>query len=104
MPELDVHTSSLRTAASGIRSAADQLSEKWSALLGTASGMGSPWGNDDIGMLIGTSYSAVQDAADESYTSAAKDLHGFAEGLITMAGRYDEGEEQATGAVESVQV
>lgn len=43
----------LRSAANGLQSAGDRLSQEWSNLVVTVAGMSDPFGDDDIGSVIG---------------------------------------------------
>ncbi|KAB2347847.1 WXG100 family type VII secretion target [Actinomadura rudentiformis] len=97
-----IQPQTLRTAASGLTDAGDRLSQEWSSLLSTVQGMGAPWGGDDIGMLIGTSYTAIQEQANESFTGAAEDMTAFAEKLTAVADNYEKAEQQMVGEVTSV--
>lgn len=94
----------LRQAASALDAAGERLASEWSALVGTVQGMGEPWGGDDIGMLIGISYQAVQGVADESFTSAAEDLSGFADKLTTVADNHERNERETAADITSISV
>ncbi|MFC9973746.1 WXG100 family type VII secretion target [Spirillospora sp. NPDC127200] len=93
---------SLRSAAKGLSAAGERLGQEWSNLKSTVQGMGQPWGGDDIGMLIGESYTAVEAQADESFTGAAEDLSAFGEKLTTMADNHEKAQEQMVGEINSV--
>lgn len=89
----DVEPASLRRAEQGVRSAGERLANAWQALIGQAQGMGDIFGDDMVGGLIGASYAAAQDIANRSYGSVVKGFGGFADGLATMAERYDRTEQ-----------
>ncbi|MEU5876587.1 PE domain-containing protein [Spirillospora sp. NPDC047279] len=97
-----IQPETIRSAASGLSDAGDRLSQEWTTLVSTVEGMGAPWGGDDIGMLIGESYTAIQAQADESFTGAAADMGAFADKLIAVADNYEKAEQQMVGEVTSV--
>jgi uncharacterized protein YukE len=98
----EIRPETLRTAANGLKDSGDRLTQEWSNLLSTVEGMGDPFGGDDIGMIIGESYYAVQDQADESFSGAAEDLGALAEKLVTMADNHEKAEQQMAGDVNAV--
>jgi hypothetical protein len=95
---------SLRQAASALDAAGERLTSEWNGLVGTVEGMGEPWGGGDIGTLIGISYQAVQSVADESFTSAAEDLSGFADKLTAVADNHERNERETTADISSISV
>lgn len=98
----EIEPRTLRTAAAELQRAGEQLAEQWTALKATVAGMGQPWGGDDIGMLIGMSYTAVEATADESYTGAADDLTRYAEKLEAVADNHEKAEQQNVAEVKSI--
>ncbi|MEU8130005.1 hypothetical protein AB0B68_22560 [Micromonospora sp. NPDC049049] len=93
MRPLDVDPAQLREAGEAVRTAADQLGERWQQLRATADGMGDIFGADDVGGLIGVSYQAANQVAERSVTSVLNALSGFADGLVGMGNAYDQVEE-----------
>jgi hypothetical protein len=85
----DVQPQSLHTAGQGVANAADQLSQQWQSLTSTAQGMGDIFGDDMVGGLIGASYSAAQQIAGDSFSSALGGFARIADGLHAMADLYD---------------
>jgi uncharacterized protein YukE len=100
----EIDPTALRQAAKSLGVVGEQLSSQWNALMSTVQGMGEPWGGDDIGMLIGMSYLAVQDVANESYTSAAQDLAGYAEKLTAVADNHERNEQESAAAISAISV
>ncbi|TMR02437.1 PE domain-containing protein [Actinomadura soli] len=98
----EVQPDTLRSAAKGLAEAGDQLDQEWSNLKSTVQGMGEPWGADDIGMLIGESYKAIEGQADESFTGAAEDLSGYGEKLTALADNHEKAEQKMVGEVSSI--
>lgn len=99
---VEFHSASLRQGGHGLQDAASRLHAEWQALVATVQGMGQVFGDDMVSSLIGTSYQAAHQMADESYTSAAQGLHDFGEGLVVMADVYDRTEQATTDAATSV--
>lgn len=99
---LEVHPSSLRQAGKGLHDVAGRLRQAWQDLENTARGMGGIFGDDMVSSLISASYQAAHGMAQESYTSAADGLEGFADGLAAMAEVYDKVEQATTDASATV--
>jgi hypothetical protein len=97
-----IEPATLRKAVSGLEAASAELSTQWANLMTTVNGMGAPWGGDDIGMLIGESYLAIQAVANESFTGAAEDMTEFCEKLTTMADNHERAEQEMMTEVSSV--
>lgn len=95
---LDVRPDLIRRSGGGIRTAAQQLRSELTAFQGRLAGFGQPWGNDDVGALIGGCYLAIHDVAMECYEENIAGLETEADGVNTMAGNYYQAE--ATTAVE----
>ncbi|TNY36682.1 WXG100 family type VII secretion target [Thermomonospora catenispora] len=102
MSDYRIQAQSMRTAAGELERAAERLAEQWKAMLATVRGMGEPWGSDDIGVLIGTSYQAVEAQADESLTGVSRELGSMAEGLRQAADNHQKAEEKSTETVSKV--
>ncbi|MEV5828741.1 hypothetical protein AB0L25_24585 [Spirillospora sp. NPDC052242] len=98
----EVRPETLRSAAKALSAAGDRLNQEWSGLKSTVQGMGQPWGADDIGMLIGESYTAIEAQADESFAGSAEELSGYGEKLIAMADNHEKAEQQMVGEVTSI--
>lgn len=104
MSEFDVQPESLRTASKGVAAAASQLSQQWQSLVSTAQGMGDIFGDDMVGGLIGGSYSAAQEIAGKSFTTALQGFAQISDGLNSMADMYDTTEQANTETIKSNQV
>ncbi|POM26835.1 hypothetical protein BTM25_12430 [Actinomadura rubteroloni] len=50
-------------------------------------------------MIIGESYTAIQDQADESFSGAAEDLTTFGETLAAMADNHEKAEQSMVGGI-----
>jgi hypothetical protein len=98
MAELRVDTEEIHRAGGGIATSAQALRGKLQAFQAELQGFGEPWGNDDIGSLIGMCYQAIYDAAMECFEANIGEMEGHAEGVKAMAATYREAED--TTAVE----
>ncbi|MEU1395243.1 WXG100 family type VII secretion target [Micromonospora zamorensis] len=90
MRSLDVDPEQLRQAAGGVQRAGERLEQQWQRLRATADGMGDIFGDDDVGGLIGASYQAAQQIAEQSVSSVVAAFAGFGDGLARMSTAYDE--------------
>ena len=93
MAELRVDAEDIHRAGAGIASSAQALQAKVQAFQAELRGYGAPWGNDDIGSLIGMCYQAIYEAAMECFADNIGELTGHAEGVKGMAATYREAED-----------
>ena len=100
--EMKANSPALRQSGQGLSEAADRLLTEWQRLQADVQGMGDPFGDDMVGGLIGASYSAAQEAADETYQSAAGHLQDFGAGLGAMADVYDVTEQANTKGFDDI--
>jgi uncharacterized protein YukE len=100
--QMRANSPSLRQSGQGLSETADRLLSEWQRLQADVQGMGDPFGDDMVGGLIGASYSAAQEAAGETYQSAAGHLQDFGAGLGTMADLYDETEQANTTGFDDI--
>ena len=65
-----------RLSASGaaLQSVAARLTQELTAFQSELAGFGAPWGNDDIGSLIGAAHDEVSSFAFECYQSALEEI------------------------------
>ena len=98
MAELRVDAEDIHRAGGGIAMSAQALKAKLEAFNAELQGFGAPWGNDDIGSLIGMCYQAIYEVAMECFASNIGELEGQAEGVRAMAATYREAED--TTAIE----
>lgn len=86
--DLSVDWEHLRGRASGIRSAADELNSAVAAFQQKLAGHGTPWGNDDIGSIIGMLYQGASELALDCYDDNIGGLQDHAENVHGMAAEY----------------
>jgi hypothetical protein len=96
--ELQVDPEDIHRAGAGIATSAQALQAKVQSFQSELQGFGEPWGNDDIGSLIGMCYQAIYEAAMECFGANIGELLGDAEGVKSMAATYREAED--TSAIE----
>jgi hypothetical protein len=96
--ELGFDAEEIHRAGGGIASSAQSLQAKLQAFDGELRGFGEPWGNDDIGSLIGMCYQTVYQLAMECFGENIGDMAGQAEGVKAMAANYRGAED--TSAIE----
>jgi hypothetical protein len=78
------------------------LQAKVQAFKAEMQGYGEPWGNDDIGSLIGMCYQAIHEVAMECFGDNIGELAEHAEGVKAMAATYREAEDTSTIEVNKV--
>ncbi|MCG5221174.1 hypothetical protein [Streptosporangium sp. KLBMP 9127] len=81
---MELQTSSLQFAGSGLHAAMKELSDYWVALGNALDGLEPMVGEDLISQLIGGSYAAIREAADETLGSVMSGLHSFGTGVLQM--------------------
>ncbi len=92
--QLSVDLDSLQHGSAELSRVAETLGQRWSELCGQVEAMGDIFGDDDVGSLIGVSYQAAHQVADESFRSVVDSLGWFGGGLALMGRRYAEIEQQ----------
>jgi hypothetical protein len=100
--EMDVSPDRIRKAGSGIRTSAQQLQGGWEAFQAELASFGQPWGNDDLGSLIGACYQAILEVAAECYAENIAEIDGHAEGVQTMAANFFSAEDNSVVEVNRV--
>jgi hypothetical protein len=100
--DVEVSPERIRKAGSGIRTSAQQLKADWEAFQAELSSFGEPWGNDDLGSLIGGCYQAIVEVAEECYSENLAEIDGHAEGVQTMAAAHYAAEDNSAIEVNRV--
>jgi hypothetical protein len=87
---LKVDADSVRASGGAVASVADRFAAALNRFAGELAHFGEPWGNDDIGSLIGSAYAEVYDWAMECYTDALEELGAMGTDLGAMAQAHEE--------------
>lgn len=90
--KISVEPDQIRSSGGGIRNAAQQLRAELQAFQAELAGFGQPWGNDDLGFLIGGCYQAIEEVAMECYQENIAELEQTADKVNTMAANYYQAE------------
>ncbi|MGP4022414.1 hypothetical protein [Actinomadura sp. 3N407] len=93
MPGYEVDPELIRSAGAGMSTAAQRLAADWQAFQQELAGFGEPWGQDDIGFLIGGCYQAVYQVAVECYEDNLTALDGQAQAMKFVAANHVAGEQ-----------
>jgi hypothetical protein len=91
--ETEIYTDDLRRSGADLARVAEDLGNRFQGLMNGVSGLGAAFGNDDIGMIISESYNAVQQIAQESFTSIMESLQDFGTGLHRLAEDFERTEQ-----------
>ncbi|MGN9842036.1 hypothetical protein ACTMTI_28305 [Nonomuraea sp. H19] len=83
-PVLDRHSPSLQSADRGLQAAVEQLHEHWQALGNALQQLEPMVGNDLISQLIGSSFQAIREAADDTLASVMEGLQSRGSGVLQM--------------------
>jgi hypothetical protein len=98
----ELYPEELRRAGNDLGRIAQDLGTRFNNLISAVNGLASPWGGDDIGMLIGESYNAVQEIAQESFASVMESLEDFGVGLIDFAEAATRAEQDITSDFDGI--
>jgi hypothetical protein len=85
----------VRTAAQGLRSQLQEFQQRLAAY-------GEPWGQDDIGSLIGGCYWEIYEMAMECYEDNIEEMEDHADRVGAMASTYIQAENSSTDSVNRV--
>jgi hypothetical protein len=95
--QLQVDPATLRQGGQGVLDVAERVAGAWRDFVTKARGMGDIFGDDPVGGLIGASYGAAQQVADDSLNSVVNGLSNAGRGLLRMADSYDQTEQTNLG-------
>jgi hypothetical protein len=79
---VEVDLEALRRAGEQLIRAAERLEGEWAAFSSQVQSMGDIFGDDAVGGLIGASYQAAHQIADECFVSVAESFDDFGTGLV----------------------
>jgi hypothetical protein len=103
MRDVDVDSESLRHGKINIGQSAQDTDTALSGFVAELESHGEPWGNDDLGSMIGLSYQGIFDAAMECFNSNLDVIDDYAESLGTAADEYDRTDQQAADQTQKAQ-
>lgn len=89
MSDLEIVTQTLRDAGKQLGGVADQFTSELQSLQSELASLGEPWGQDDIGMLIGIAYQEVVSFALEVFFGALDEMRESGSDLGRIADMYD---------------
>ena len=89
MSEMEVDSESMRRAQLQIGNSTQETDAALSAFIGELDSYGQPWGNDELGSLIGLSYQGIYEAAMECFASNLDEIDDYAERLGEAAAELD---------------
>ena len=81
---------SFRQAGTGIGRKTEDADTALGAFQRELDSYGQPWGNDDLGSLIGMSYLGIYDAAMDCFVSNLDLIDTYAKGLSQAADGYEQ--------------
>jgi hypothetical protein len=90
---VDVTPESLEYSGQRLGTVAERFASALTAFQAEIAGFGRPWGEDDIGQLIGAAHDEVSAIAFECYGDALDEIAAAGADLSGMAARYATAEE-----------
>ena len=91
---IQVNPELLRIGGTALQQVGDELDAQLNSLEQELLSYGAPWGNDDIGQLIGAAYEAVVSYAFDCLREVLDEIRSSGIDLDGMAQRYEETERQ----------
>lgn len=85
MTDVDVDPDNLRQAKLNIGNSTQETDAALTSFVNELNGFGEPWGNDDLGSLIGLSYQGIFAAAMDCFASNLDVVDDYAELLGSAA-------------------
>lgn len=90
---VNISTESLRLAGTLLREVGDELDRQLTALENELRSFGEPWGNDNIGQLIGAAYQEVVSFAFDCLRNLLNEIRESGTDLGGMADTYEQMEQ-----------
>jgi hypothetical protein len=103
MSDMEIDAAGMRRSGGDLKAAAQRLEAAWNEHERQVQGMGEPWGNDDIGQLIGISYLVIHEIAQETFNSVIDGMKDHGEGAHAMADTYQDSDDKTDEKVRSVE-
>lgn len=95
MRPVDIDTESYRRAQLNIGRSSADTDAALTAFVNELRGHGEPWGNDELGALIGLSYQGIFAAAMDCFASNLDVIDDYAERLGHAAAAYDRADSES---------
>lgn len=86
----------LSSSGSALQSVASRLSSELASFQSELAGFGAPWGNDDIGSLIGAAHDEVSSWAFECYRDALDEMASAGADVVDISAQYTEVDENVS--------
>lgn len=102
MTVVQVDPDGLDASGRSLEGIAAELAEAVSAFKAQLEGFGRPWGNDDIGSLIGAAHDEVSAFAFECYATAVDEIGAAGTDLSGMAEAYRQVESTIRGGFDLI--
>jgi hypothetical protein len=94
MTGVQIVPDTLRQAGNGLSQVCSELESELNKLESELSAMGEPWGNDDIGQLVGAAYQEVVAWAFDCLRDVLHELCESGTDLVNQATQWEEQEQQ----------
>lgn len=101
MSAIEIVPESLRQAGNGLSQVCSELESELNSLESELQSMGEPWGNDDIGSLIGVAYQEVVAWAFDCLKDVLHELCESGTDLINQATQWEDKEQQVSADFQS---
>ena len=86
----------LSASGSALQGVAARLSAELASFQSELAGFGAPWGNDDIGSLIGAAHDEVSSWAFECYQDALDEMAAAGADVVDISAQYTEVDENVS--------
>jgi len=103
MNPIEVISANLRQASSQLTGVAEDTDATLQSFQGQIEALGECWGNDDLGMAIGTIYQGALALVMNCLTSNLDTVDGYSERLGLAADNYDDADLEAVSRMTRIQ-
>lgn len=104
MNPVEIVTAELRRSAQQLNNTTEDTDSVLSGFLSRVEGMGMPWGDDMLGMAIGTIYQTAMQLITDAVRSNLDTVDGLAQRLGVAAESYDLADEDSASKLQSVPI
>jgi uncharacterized protein YukE len=101
---IEILTDELRRSAQQLTNTAEDTDSVLAGFASRVEGMGAPWGDDLLGMAIGTIYQAAMQLIMDAVRSNLDTMDSLAQRLGVAAQSYDMTDDEAAAKLASIQV